>query len=88
VLPHLAETDHEPAVARLRTLLAPGGTLYLSWRVCPATTRDDDRRLYSAIRGDQVLTALSDTETLHDETVAGAWSGAPVRSIVVRAPQT
>lgn len=84
VLPHLPKSHVGPAVARLRTLLVPGGTLYLSWRVVAEEARDESGRLYTAIDPGTVFSALGDAEILHDESVIGNFSGTEVRILVAR----
>jgi hypothetical protein len=78
---------YRPAVARLCALLAPGGTLYLSWRVVSETGRDDAGRLYTSVDSAAVLAALGSAQILHDETIVGDLSGKPVRTVVARARQ-
>lgn len=49
VIMHLDATMIVPAVGRLISILEPGGTLYLSWRVTEGVDRRDDHgRLYAA----------------------------------------
>jgi SAM-dependent methyltransferase len=84
VLMHLEPAAVPAAVRRLRDLLQPGGTLYLSWRVVTAAQRDDHGRLYAPVDPQLVHQALAGTELLLDEQSTSASSGKVVRRVVVR----
>jgi SAM-dependent methyltransferase len=85
VIMHLSPDAIGPAIARLLDLLAPDGTLYLSWRVTPqADRRDEHGRLYAAFDPGIVLAALASTRILLDEQRGSASSGKLVRRIVAR----
>jgi SAM-dependent methyltransferase len=84
VIMHLEPQTITPAVERLLAIMAPGGVLYLSWRVEPADRRDQHGRLYAAFEPERVLRALVATEVLLDEQVGSVSSGRLVRRIVAR----
>ena len=85
VIMHLAPDAVAPAVAKLVAILAPGGTLYLSWRVTEnADKRDDRGRLYAAFDPALVLGALGEAQILLDEQLESVSSGKVVRRIVAR----
>ena len=85
VLMHLPGAATTPAVTRLMTLLAPGGTLYLSWRMTDgADRRDAQGRLYAAVDPALVFAGLGDAAILHDEQGDNVSSGRTVRRLVVR----
>ncbi len=85
VLMHLNHAAIEPAVARLVSLLKPGGTLYLSWRVTEGTDqRDPQGRLYAAFDPALVRRALPNTIILLDEARVSASSGKKIHRIVAR----
>jgi SAM-dependent methyltransferase len=87
VVMHLPVRSVAPAVRRLVQLLAPGGTLYLSWRVTGGgDVRDDAGRLYAAFDADVVRAALVDVEVLHDEQRTSASSGRVVHRVIARRP--
>ncbi|HET6608269.1 MAG TPA: methyltransferase domain-containing protein [Rhodopila sp.] len=87
VIMHLDAAEIAPSVRRLLAILAPGGTLYLSWRVTEGTDRRDDHgRLYAAFDPQRVVRALVGTEFLLDEQVGSVSSGKLIRRIVVRKP--
>ena len=66
-------------------ILAPGGTLYLSWRVTRgADLRDGHGRLYRAFDAAIVRGALDGTEVLLDEEAVSASSGKVIHRLVVR----
>jgi SAM-dependent methyltransferase len=85
VIMHL-ETELIPAaVARLVDILAPQGTLYLSWRVTDgADLRDGEGRLYSAFDPALVTGALGGTTVLYDAQVTSESSGRTIHRIVAR----
>jgi SAM-dependent methyltransferase len=85
VIMHLPAQAITPSVERLLAILAPGGTLYLSWRVTEGSDRRDEHgRLYAAFDPDLVLRALTATEILLDEQVGSVSSGKLIRRIVAR----
>jgi SAM-dependent methyltransferase len=84
VLMHLDPEAITPAVERLLAVLAPGGILYLTWRVEAANRRDPHGRLYAAFDPTLVLRALVASEVLLDEQVGSVSSGRLVRRIVAR----
>jgi SAM-dependent methyltransferase len=87
VLMHLNPAAIEPAVARLVSILKPGGTLYLSWRVTEgADQRDPQGRLYAAFEPDLVRRALTNAIVLLDEARISASSGKKIHRIVARKP--
>jgi SAM-dependent methyltransferase len=76
-----------PAVVRLVSILKPGGTLYLSWRVTEGVDqRDSQGRLYAAFEPDLVRRALTNTIILLDEACVSASSGKKIHRIVARKP--
>jgi SAM-dependent methyltransferase len=85
VLMHLPAPALAPALAALLEILAPKGTLLMSWRVQEQDMRDEDGRLYAAIDTDVVLAALGGMTLLHDHERPSRSSAAPVRRIVARA---
>jgi SAM-dependent methyltransferase len=87
VIMHLPVAEIPPAVRRLVTVLRPGGTLYLSWRVTAGEdARDGAGRLYSAFASDLVLDALGAARLLHDSEGTSASSGRTVHRLVARRP--
>jgi len=85
VIMHLGAYSIGPAVRRLVTLLAPGGVLYLSWRLTEgADMRDKAGRLYAAFGKSAVTDALAGTEIVLDERIVSASSGRVVHRIVAR----
>jgi 2-polyprenyl-3-methyl-5-hydroxy-6-metoxy-1,4-benzoquinol methylase len=85
VIMHLNPEQIPPAVERLLAILAPGGTLYLSWRVTELTDRRDEHgRLYAAFDAELVLRALRQSSVLLDEQVGSLSSGKLIRRIVAR----
>ena len=87
VLMHLNPAEVGPAVARLRSILKPAGTLYLSWRVTEgADQRDPQGRLYAAFEPERVRRMLTKTIILLDETRVSASSGKKIHRIVARKP--
>lgn len=85
VVMHLPPAMIAPSVTRLLEILAPDGTLYLSWRVIDgAPYRDDDGRLYSAFPSSAVTDALQAATILHDAESASASSGATIHRVVAR----
>jgi SAM-dependent methyltransferase len=85
VIMHLPRDDVAPAVRRLLAILAPGGVLYLSWRVTRgADLRDGHGRLYGAFDADIVRGALGDAEVLLDEEAVSESSGKVIHRLVAR----
>ena len=85
VIMHLAADRIAPAVRRLTAILAPGGTLYLSWRVTDGHDRRDEHgRLYAAFDPSLVVDALSPARILLDERITSASSGKKIHRIVAR----
>ena len=85
VIMHLVEPDAIAAVRRLCSLLAPGGTLYLSWRVGDGIDRRDDAgRLYAAFATGAVRATLADLDVLLDEERVSASSKKVIHRIVAR----
>jgi SAM-dependent methyltransferase len=85
VIMHLERPDAIAAVRRLCGLLAPGGTLYLSWRVGDgADRRDDVGRLYAAFATGAVRATLADLDVLLDEERVSASSKKVIHRIVAR----
>lgn len=85
VIMHLPLAVIEPAARRLVSLLAPGGVLYLSWRVTEGEDRRDEHgRLYSAFDAGLVHAALVGTDLLFEEEVGSLSSGKLIHRIVAR----
>ena len=85
VIMHLPPEDVGPAVTRMVTLLAPGGTLYLSWRVTrDADLRDAHGRLYAAFDAARVTDALAGMTMLLDEEAVSQSSGKVIHRLVAR----
>lgn len=87
VIMHLPRADIVPAVRRLAALLAPGGTLWLSWRITPDSDRRDEAgRLYTAFDPAPVRDALAGMAVLFESAGDSASSGKPVHRLIVRQP--
>jgi SAM-dependent methyltransferase len=85
VIMHLDPASVTPAVRRLMSILEPGGTLYLSWRVTEhANRRDDHGRLYAAFDPMLALQGLDGAAILFDEQRDSESSGKLVRRIIAR----
>jgi SAM-dependent methyltransferase len=85
VIMHLPREDVVPSVRRLMSILAPAGTLYLSWRVTRgANLRDGHGRLYGAFDADIMRGALGGAEVLLDEEAVSASSGKAIHRLVAR----
>jgi SAM-dependent methyltransferase len=85
VIMHLPRDDLAPAVRRLLAILAPGGVLYLSWRVTRgADLRDSHGRLYGAFDADLVRGAFGSAEVLLDEEAVSDSSGKVIHRLVAR----
>jgi SAM-dependent methyltransferase len=85
VIMHLPADAIAPSVRRLMSLLRPGGTLYLSWRVTEGDDqRLDDGRLYTSFPPSLVLDATGSAVVVHDSESTSASSGRTVHRLVVR----
>lgn len=85
VVMHLDPPDAAAAAARLVDLLAPGGTLYVSWRVGHASQRDERGRLYAALESSRMRAALGGgVRVLDEHEVVSASSGKRVHRLIVR----
>jgi trans-aconitate methyltransferase len=88
VIMHLPHHDIVPSARRLMAILAPGGVLYLSWRVTRGSNqRDMHGRLYGAFDAELVRRPLAGAAVLLDEEVVSASSGKAIHRVVVRKPQ-
>jgi SAM-dependent methyltransferase len=87
VIMHLPRDAIAPSARRLIAILAPGGTLYLSWRVTAgADLRDPHGRLYGAFDVDLVRRETAGATVLLDEEVVSASSAKTIHRLVVRKP--
>jgi SAM-dependent methyltransferase len=87
VIMHLPADRIAPAVRRLPALLAPNGTLWLSWRTTAgADRRDAAGRLYTAFDAALVHDALGDAAILFESAEDSASSGKPVHRLIARRP--
>ncbi|KWB57813.1 class I SAM-dependent methyltransferase [Burkholderia ubonensis] len=86
VVMHLDHVEAAAAAARLVELLAPGGTLYMSWRVAGSgSLRDERGRLYTALDGARMRAALGDgVQVIDEHEVVSASSGKRVHRLIVR----
>jgi SAM-dependent methyltransferase len=85
VIMHLDRTEIANAGRSLVELLAPGGTIYLSWRsTLGLDKRDSTGRLYTALDRSQVLATLANTTLLHEAESVSTSSGALVHRLVAR----
>jgi SAM-dependent methyltransferase len=85
VIMHLDHAMIAPAVRRLVSILAPGGTLYVSWRVTEGGDRRDEQgRLYAAFDPALVFQGLGSADVLFDEQRDSGSSGKLVRRVVAR----
>ncbi|MEU6584021.1 class I SAM-dependent methyltransferase [Nocardia sp. NPDC046763] len=84
VIMHLDPALLRASLQRLTDVLAPGGTLYLSWRVVENSHRDGNGRLYTPVDRAVVRRGLDGTELLLDEESTSASSGKTVHQLVVR----
>jgi SAM-dependent methyltransferase len=85
VIMHLAQALITPSVRRLVSILRPGGTLYLSWRVTEGDDRRDEHgRLYAAFDPALVFQGLGSADILLEEQLESKSSGKLVRRIVAR----
>lgn len=87
VIMHLPAHQVVPAVRSLCRILAPGGVLYLSWRVGGTQdARDDAGRLYSAFPAETVRAALDPFALVYDREEISASSGRRVHRLIARRP--
>ena len=87
VIMHLPPVQVAAATARIRDIVAPGGTLYLSWRVtADDDVRDSRGRLYAAFGDSVVLNQLAEFETLYDRQERSESSGRVVHRVIARQP--
>jgi len=85
VIMHLPVGEIVPAVRSLCRIVAPGGILYLSWRVATgADVRDPAGRLYSAFPVETVTQVLAGWNMLYDEEETSDSSGKRVQRLVAR----
>jgi SAM-dependent methyltransferase len=85
VIMHLEPAQIAPAVRRLLDILAPGGTLFLSWRVTEGESlRDRHQRLYSSFDKAVVFDACEGSTILLDKEDVNISSGKVVHRLVVR----
>ena len=85
VIMHMPEVEALASVRRLAALLAPGGALYLSWRVTEGIDRRDDQgRLYASFEVDAVKTALAGHAIELDERIVSASSRKIAHRLVAR----
>ncbi|KVQ94319.1 class I SAM-dependent methyltransferase [Burkholderia ubonensis] len=86
VVMHLDHVEAAAAAARLVDLLAPGGTLYMSWRVAGSGSQRDERgRLYTALDGARMRAALGGgVQVIDEHEVVSASSGKRVHRLIVR----
>jgi SAM-dependent methyltransferase len=85
VIMHLPASAISASVHRLVGILAPGGTLYLSWRVTEGNDRRDDQgRLYTAFSCSLARDAMSGTTILHDEQAHSVSSEKTIHRLVAR----
>ena len=86
VIMHLGVDLIGASVRRLLEIVAPGGALYLSWRVTRgADHRDENGRLYTAFDSSIVLNALAGAAILHDAESTSASSGKTIQRVIARA---
>ncbi|PCE31785.1 class I SAM-dependent methyltransferase [Burkholderia ubonensis] len=86
VVMHLDHVEAAAAAARLVELLAPGGTLYMSWRVAGSgSLRDEHGRLYTALDGARMRAALGGgVQVIDEHEVVSPSSGKRVHRLIVR----
>jgi SAM-dependent methyltransferase len=88
VIMHLDPADVGTAVRRLVAILAPGGTLCLTWRAAEgAASRDRDGRLYSRVDPATVTAELTAAALLHDTEEQSLSSGRTVHRLIARLPE-
>ena len=83
---HLPRDQVQPAVRGLVSLLRPGGTLALSWRVVESDHRIDGR-LYTAFEAGVVTEALASMAVLFQEDATSESSGERLIRLIARAEQ-
>lgn len=88
VLMHLDLSVIASSVRRLVSMLRPGGTLHLSWRVSESDQRDQHGRLYTAFDKSLVTAILAKESILMEEEVISASSGRVIRRVVARRNST
>jgi SAM-dependent methyltransferase len=87
VIMHLEPVVIPAAVRRLITILKPGGTLYLTWRLTEGTGgRDKHERLYAGFDAKLVLNALKPAILLLNEEAVSPSSGKLVTRVIARMP--
>jgi len=84
VVMHLGREAITPSVRRLITILKPGGTLYLSWRVSRTDQRDQHGRLYAAFEQALIMDPLTGCTILMDQEELSASSGKTIHRVVAR----
>ena len=85
VIMHLPLESIAPAVRTLCQLLAPLGTMYLTWRVTnEAHRRDEYGRLYTAFDADLVRAEIEECDWLLDQQSTSASSGKTIHRVAVR----
>jgi len=85
VIMHLDPSEIGSAVRNLVALLAPAGTMWLSWRVNPDDhRRDESGRLYASFEDRLVLDELANTSILLDREEHSGSSGKIVRRLIIR----
>jgi predicted methyltransferase len=88
VIVHLDPADVSTAIRHLVAILAPGGTLCLTWRVAEgAASRDHDGRLYSPIDPATVTAELTAAALLLDIEERSLASDGTVHRLRARLPQ-
>lgn len=88
VVMHLPPSELAASLDRLMALLAPGGTLFLSWRVAgEGGPRDEHGRLYAAVDPGLVRQRLSPAGPLYDQESVSESSGRRVHRLVARKPR-
>ncbi len=86
VIMHLPRSAVGAAVAGLRRILKPAGTLYLSWRVIDESDQRDARvRLYAAFEPKLVVDALDGMDIISSEEKISASSGKRIHCMIARA---
>lgn len=85
VIMHLPLVSIAPTVRTLSQLLAPSGTMYLTWRVTnEAHRRDEYGRLYTAFDADLVRAEIEEFDWLLDQQSTSASSGKTIHRVAVR----
>lgn len=87
VIMHLPRGEVAAAAHRVSELVAPGGMLYLSWRVTDGDDLRDARgRLYTAFASSVVVDELAEFGSLYDQQQRSESSGKVVHRLVARRP--